>query len=185
VRTTLRIPGVSAGASAFTLHLLSVFASAFVFQMVLAGVANAHSWPALLALICSAAATGLAAAIHVVLGLIPDLNLDLAKWLGSSSIAQIVTSALTVFGTTFATQIALGASNAASIGTLYALLVAAVTSAGAAVFHYGLGIVPVPVAPPAPAPTGSPLITGDTKQAIAALDQLGVKADPTTPPASA
>ena len=152
MRTSPRIPGLTAGASAFTLHLLSVFASAFIFQMVLAGVANAHSWPALLALICSAAATGLAAAVHVVLGLIPDLNVDLAKWLGSSSVAQIVTSALTVFGTTFASQLALGASNAASVGTLYALAVAAVTSAGASALHYGLSIVPVPAAPVAPAP---------------------------------
>jgi uncharacterized membrane protein len=125
--------------------------------MVLAGVANAHSWPALLALVCSAAAAGLVAAVHVLLGLIPNLNVDLAKWLGSSNVAQIVTSALAVFATTFASQLALGASNVASVGTLYALLVAAVTAAGASVLHYAIGIVPVPVAPPAPPAPPAPV----------------------------
>lgn len=145
MRLSLRLPGVSAGTSAFILHLLSVFAAAFVTQMVASGVGGVHTWPALLALVCAGAAAGIVAAIHLVLGLIPNLNVELAKFLGSSRVAQVVTSALAVFLTTFGAQVAVGASHVASIGTLFALIVAAVTAAAAAVAHYAIGLVPVPV----------------------------------------
>lgn len=149
MRTTLRLPGVSPGTSAFVLHLLSVFASAFAVQMVVAGVANVHDWPALLALVCSGAAAGLVAAVNLVLGLIPNLNVTLAKFLGSSATAQVITASLAVFLTTFGSQLAVGAAHAESIGTLYALVVAAITAGGSAVIHYTIGLVPVP------APAGS------------------------------
>jgi len=135
---------VSPGTSAFILHLLSVFGAAFATQMVASGVAGVHTWPALLALVCAAAAAGLVATIHLVLGLIPNLNVTLTKFLGSSDAAQVVTSVLAVFLTTFGAQLAIGASQVASVGTLFALIVAGITASGTAVVHYVIGLVPVP-----------------------------------------
>jgi hypothetical protein len=155
VRFKLKLPGVSATESDVILHYVGVFVFAFGTQ-ALTGVTKVHSESEVLALLTSAGAAGVAAVVHVLLGLIP--NHASVKGVGmpfspvgislkvKSSVNQILTSAVVVFISILGAELVGGAVHVTSLPAALAVAIAAIAAAVTAVAQYVIGLVPAPKA---------------------------------------
>ncbi|MCU1493389.1 MAG: hypothetical protein JWO62_1153 [Acidimicrobiaceae bacterium] len=66
----------------------------------------------------------------------------------STAMNTVVLHVLIVFGTAFGAQLVAGAAHVVSISTLLALITAAAAAGLTAIVHFGLGLIPAPVATP-------------------------------------
>jgi hypothetical protein len=161
MRTTLKLPGLSQAVSQVIGHFLAVFLLAFGTQLV-AGATHAVSLPTLLALLTAAAAAGLVAVAHVVLGLIPDPHLVAGVHLKDGRSGrytslgvslkietagyQFVTSVLITFFGILGASLVGGAAGITSLPSAVAVVLAAIAAAVAGVVQFVIGLIPAPKA---------------------------------------
>jgi hypothetical protein len=155
MRITVKIPGLNAAASAVLVHFISVFAVAFLTQVV-AGWTGTLNVPTLLSLVTSAAAAGVIAVIHVIIGLIPTAPVSpnstkpaLTSPVGipikvQSAVYQLLTSAAVVFFSMLGAELVGGATHITSLPDAVALLIAAISAAVTAAVQYFVSLVPAP-----------------------------------------
>lgn len=156
---TLTLPRLSPAVSQFLVHVLVVFLIAFGGQLAAAATGAIHNLPTLLAVVTSAAAAGVTAVVHYLLGLIPTPNPNAATIAvtlkAASALSQVSWSIAVVFLSIFGAQLAVGASHVTSVRTLTALLVAAGSTAVITAVQHGLHLIPVPAPAPVPIPAAS------------------------------
>ena len=152
VRTALQIPGLSASASEIVAHVLIVFFTAFGGVMV-SSLTGTISMPAIEAALIAAAAAGVTAVVHFLLGLVPTpvvtavgITSNAVSLKVTSSLYQVIVSLLVTFVTVFGAQLAAGAVGVASLPGLKALIISAITAAVAAAVQYLVKLVPTPKA---------------------------------------
>jgi hypothetical protein len=155
MKTTLRIPGFSPAASQVIAHYLAIFLLAFGAQLV-AGATHVVSIPALIALLTSAAAAGVTAVAHVMLGLIPVPQPLPAPVVGTpynvlgitlkvnTAGYQFLVSVLVTFLSIFGAQLVGGAAGITSLPSVVALILAAITAAVAGIVQFVVGLIPAP-----------------------------------------
>jgi len=152
MKATLRMPGVSPVVSDVVTHFVAVFLLAFGTQMVTAATGKI-SISSLLAILISAAAAGVVAVAHIILGLIPTpavgdgrSNAFGVPLKVKSAVYQIVTSVVVMFVSLFGAELIAGATHITSLPTATAVIVAAIMAAVAGVVQYVVKLVPAPSA---------------------------------------
>jgi len=89
--------------------------------------------------------------VRFVLDIVPGiLRHILAPLHLSPAVSQVTQHIVLVFLATFLGQVVAGAAGAYHAGTLWALVVAAASAGVTAAWHYVDGLIPAPVAKPAP-----------------------------------
>jgi hypothetical protein len=156
---SLRVPKFGPATKTMLLHVAIVFAAAFGGQLV-AGATNVVSIPTLFALLYSAAAAGLIAIAHYVLGLIPTppapgrQNAD-GSWSisgGGSAVPsliekrlyQFLVSVVVTFLSIFGAALVAGTVHVTSLPSGIDAIVAAISAAVAGVVQVLAGLIPAP-----------------------------------------
>ncbi len=149
-KSTIKLPGVSPAVSQLVTHYFLIFAAAFGTQM-LATLTNGIHISSLVAVLTSAAAAGLIAVLHVILGLIPNQNTGSGKVNAfgialkvQTALFQLVTSAVAMFLTVLGAELVGGAAHLTSLPDTTAVILAAIMAAVAAVVQWVVGLVPAP-----------------------------------------
>lgn len=150
---TIKLPGTSTAAGKVIAHFLAVFAVAFGTQLV-AGTTGTVHVSSLVALLTSAAAAGLVAVAHVVLGLIPTP--PTGQGLTSNAVGislkiktqgyQFLTSVIVMFLSILGAQLVSGAAHITSLPDVIAVVLAAIAAGATGVIQYLVGLVPAPKA---------------------------------------
>jgi len=155
----LKLPRFSPAAMQFLAHVLIVFAIAFGGQLT-AGATHAVSMPTLLALLTSAAAAGLTAVVHFLLGLVPTgVQPPVAQGNGMyaavgalSTVSlkvktrayQILVSVLATFLSLFGAALVAGAVHVTSLPGTIDAVTAAISAAVVGVVQFAVGLIPAP-----------------------------------------
>ncbi len=150
-RATVKLPGISPAISQLLTHYFLIFLAAFGTQMLATLTVGGLHISSLLAVLTSAAAAGLIAVIHVVLGLIPtqatgpgNLNAFGVSLKVQTVAFQLITSAVAMFLTVLGAELVGGATHLTSLPDVTAVILAAIMAAVAAVVQYFVGLVPAP-----------------------------------------
>lgn len=157
MKYTIKLPGTSAAAGQVIAHFFAVFLLAFGTQLV-AGTTGTVHVSSLLALLISAAAAGLVAVAHVVLGLIPVTPSD-GTLIGGKSYNQLGislkiktkwyqfwTSVVVMFLSILGASLVGGAAGITSMPDVIAVVLAAISAAVVGVVQLVIGLVPAPAA---------------------------------------
>lgn len=152
----VKIPGLSTAAGQVIAHFLAVFLLAFGTQLV-AGTTGTVHISSLLALLTSAAAAGIIAVAHVVLGLVPSpAAAERRAWQPTRFTAvgvslkvrtdgyQFLTSVVVMFVSILGAQLASGALHITSLPDVVAVVLAAIAAAVTGVVQFVIGLVPAP-----------------------------------------
>lgn len=151
-RRALVLPPLSPATTQMLIHCVIVFLAAFGAQMVASTTGDIGSWPAILAVLTSAAAAGVTALVHFLLGLVPTPPTDTSVSLKlPEPISQLLTHLVVVFLTVAGAQFALGAANVLNIHTLTAWVIAACAAGVSAIAHILFGLLPTANTTAAPA----------------------------------
>jgi hypothetical protein len=133
-------------------HALVIFLATFGTVLV-TSLTGAISMSALEATLISAAAAGVTAVAHYLLGLIPSppvagagITANLVSLKVTADLTQVLVSLLVTFLTVFGAQLVAGATHVTSLPTVKDLLIAAITAAVAAAVQYFAKLIPTPKA---------------------------------------
>lgn len=148
MRFTLKLPGLSPAVNQVILHFAAVFLFGFLSQLG-AGVTGTVNVPTLLALLTSAAAAGVAAVIHVVLGLIPASDQSGLNTLGislkvKSTGYQTLVSVVVMFLSILGASLVAGATHIGSLPDAVAVVSAGIGAGVTGVVQFLIGLVPTP-----------------------------------------
>lgn len=149
----VKLPGVSSAVSQVLVHFSAVFLIAFGTQLV-AGTTGALHISSLLALLTSAAAAGVIAVAHVVLGLVPlpptgdtlEPNAVGISLKVKTKGYQFLTSVLVMFISILGASLIGGAAHVTSLPSVIAVVLAAIAAGAAGVAQFLVGLIPAPQA---------------------------------------
>lgn len=152
-RFQLKLPGVSPAVNQVIVHYSMVFLLAFGTQLVAGTTGKVHV-SSLLALLTSAGAAGLAAVVHVVLGLIPTPPTTQGLVPNAVGISlkvkteayQFITSVVVMFLSIFGAQLVSGVVGITSLPDVIAVVLAAIAAAVTGIVQYFVSLVPAPKA---------------------------------------
>lgn len=144
----MRLVALKLPSTQVLVHFVAVFLLAFGTQLV-AGVSGAVSVSSLEAVLISAAAAGVTAVFHVIVGLVPTPVVANMSALGvslkvKSALYQVVVSVAATFLSIFGAELVGGASHLTSLPGVIALVLAAIAAAVAGVVTFLIGLVPAP-----------------------------------------
>lgn len=157
---TLKLPRFSPAAVQFFAHVAIVFLVAFGGQMI-PSLTGTISMPALLAVLTSAAAAGLTAVVHYLLGLVPsgsvpavdngDGSFTAVAGLSGVPLAvrnrlyQVLISIVVTFLSIFGSGLVAGGLHVTSFPGIVDAITAAIAAGVAGVIQFAVGLIPASV----------------------------------------
>lgn len=151
---TLPVPWISAGAKQMLTHFIAVFLLAFGTSLV-AGATNVINVNTAWSAIIAAAAAGVTAVAHYVIGLIPTADVAAEQnrvgltLVSKSSLYQVLVSVISTFLVILGAQLVGGAANVQSLPDAKAVVLSAIAAAVTGVVTYLFGLIPAPKPTPA------------------------------------